>query len=672
MRNIKRFFVKNASQLIISGVIAVAPIVYTVFIMNDYLYPSSDAKTNSIVSTIDVHDNGDLHFQETRQRYLYYRVLEQDIYFASDHENNTVRNSHNPLFDINNFYNEVTDSKGNVISGNGTDQVNLPGASRYLTYSWLDDNKYVDELGLPITRINDDQGVRTLFHYNADRWLQSQFIYDYWIRGAALQFLDTSELFWTFATTDDMKTTNVDITILLPTTTIEVEDVDVYVKGANRAKIASISKNSDNRIEINITANRLYPDEFIATRINFPKDALTIDATQNTQYRNRFDTITQLPSVAQIEATNQQQRTIYSAMDIGFLTIAIILLGFAIYKTFDIYKKYDKEWKPQFYGEYYRELPSDYGPAIMGYLYRYKDVSKEDVAATLMDLIRRKYIEIDASGQSLTDKKANYTLIYKRDKDQGELLAHEKALIDWFFGTVAQGDKLTLNQLENFAKSEKLAISYMNGNKRFVSAARSEAAKQDFFDDVKEAGKKGSIVTNPLFVIGVISALVRILFEMGTYTLIIGGFLFALGLALKTYYGAIQRRSKAGNEDFVKWQAFKKFLEEFSNIKDYPMPGIIVWEHYMVYAVAFGIADLVEKQLRFKYRQLGMENQFAQSTTFRYPGFYLLYYSSISRSFARAQTTINAAQASRNAARGGRFGGGGGRIGGGGTGARLR
>ena len=105
------------------------------------------------------------------------------------------------------------------------------------------------------------------------------------------------------------------------------------------------------------------------------------------------------------------------------------------------------------------------------------------------------------------------------------------------------------------------------------------------------------------------------------------------------------------------------------------MPGIVVWEHYMVYATSFGIADLVEKQLRYKYKQLNQEVELERSYFFRYPGLHYMYWHSVNRSVMRAQQTIQVAQQQRNSARGGggRFGGGGGiSFGGGGSGVSLR
>jgi uncharacterized membrane protein len=162
---------------------------------------------------------------------------------------------------------------------------------------------------------------------------------------------------------------------------------------------------------------------------------------------------------------------------------------------------------------------------------------------------------------------------------------------------------------------------------------------------------------------------------LGTFTGIVGGILFGLSIIIGSYLNSIERRSKKGNEDYVRWKAFEKFLKEFTNIKDYPMPGMTIWEHYMVYATAFGIADLVEKQIRFKYQQLNQTSELNRSSTFRYPGFYLYSNRMMARSFVSAQQTISQAQAQRNNSSGrggGGFGGGGGFRGGGGSGVRTR
>ena len=51
-------------------------------------------------------------------------------------------------------------------------------------------------------------------------------------------------------------------------------------------------------------------------------------------------------------------------------------------------------------------------------------------------------------------------------------------------------------------------------------------------------------------------------------------------------------------ERLAKWGAFRKYLTDFSTFEDAPAAAITIWEHYLVYATALGVADEVEEQVR--------------------------------------------------------------------------
>jgi uncharacterized membrane protein len=50
-------------------------------------------------------------------------------------------------------------------------------------------------------------------------------------------------------------------------------------------------------------------------------------------------------------------------------------------------------------------------------------------------------------------------------------------------------------------------------------------------------------------------------------------------------------------ERVARWRAFRKFLTEFSTLPEAPTLAVIIWERYLVDAVALGCADEVEKQV---------------------------------------------------------------------------
>jgi uncharacterized membrane protein len=654
----------------LSGVILLA--------LQQNAYDLTDAQTSSMEKVITIADNGDVRFQENLNRFFSTRVFFQDIYFTSDHED-VPKNISTPAFDSSRFATRIYDTNETLmISSNGlyaTDTYEEYDLS--LGYSW--DVNSVDEFNEPIETI-DPESV-AWFHYHEGTWGNIRIENDYWINGVALKYEDTSEFFWVVAATDGMLTENIDVKVVLPGINLNVDLVDAYINGSSLASIHHIGVNESGQTYVHIKADRLYPNEYITVRINFPTDRLVINATQDNLYGNDVSDYAiangkaHLENVATYEADRVAFRQTYQMVDILGIAILVIVLAFSAWKIRDIYLKYDKEHPTDFYGEYYRELPAQYGPAIMGYLYRFKEVAKDDVTATLMDLIRRKFILLDAGTESLTEEKVNYVMKLNKEQDQSKLLAHEKQLIQWFFGLVAGGDTLTLSQLDSFTKKENQAIRYMNENQSFNRAVVSAAQSESFFDNVKEPAQKNGAILGLTVLLGIGFTVTRYVLVLGTFTGIVGGILFGLSIMIGSYLNSIERRSKKGNEDYVRWRAFEKFLKEFTNIKDYPMPGMTIWEHYMVYATAFGIADLVEKQIRFKYQQLNQTNELNKSSTFRYPGFYLNSNRMMARSFVSAQRTISQAQAQRNNSSGrggGGFGGGGGSRGGGGSGVRTR
>lgn len=89
----------------------------------------------------------------------------------------------------------------------------------------------------------------------------------------------------------------------------------------------------------------------------------------------------------------------------------------------------------------------------------------------------------------------------------------------------------------------------------------------------------------------------------GFFTGLVGPFAFSLvvvGVLSRVIAGRLMpaRLPKKLRERVAKWAAFRRFLKEFSTFDDAPALAVIVWEHYLVYAVALGAADRVEEQVR--------------------------------------------------------------------------
>lgn len=59
--------------------------------------------------------------------------------------------------------------------------------------------------------------------------------------------------------------------------------------------------------------------------------------------------------------------------------------------------------------------------------------------------------------------------------------------------------------------------------------------------------------------------------------------------------------NQQGEDDLALWQAFGRFLDDFTTFADKELPEFSVWREYMVYAVAMGKGQKVAKALALKY-----------------------------------------------------------------------
>lgn len=112
-----------------------------------------------------------------------------------------------------------------------------------------------------------------------------------------------------------------------------------------------------------------------------------------------------------------------------------------------------------------------------------------------------------------------------------------------------------------------------------------------------------------------------------------------------------------GEEYDAKWQNFKKYIQDFSLIKEYPPESIVIWNKYLVYATALGAADAVRKAMEINVPKDELDS--SNLYMFHYYGGYLL----LNSAFDTGMSTASASS-------GGDFGGvgdiGGGFGGGGG------
>jgi uncharacterized membrane protein YgcG len=233
-------------------------------------------------------------------------------------------------------------------------------------------------------------------------------------------------------------------------------------------------------------------------------------------------------------------------------------------------------------------------------------VDTRDITATLMDLVRKEQLLLNndtyVKHGFFKDKEVqDYSLAINPQAPNVSLKRHEAFLMDWFLGNVGNGYSVRLDDISDYCRSTSGARHFTEDYSRWQSLAKEEAGKNNFFDETCSTGRT----------IGVLSALAC----LGLGILVVTALKSVFGVALviqavilMIYSVSFKRRTAYGNEQHAMWHAFKNFLKDFSNLEKAEMPSIVMWEHYLVYAISLGVAKEVIRQLPLVFTDTDLQN----------------------------------------------------------------
>ncbi len=89
-------------------------------------------------------------------------------------------------------------------------------------------------------------------------------------------------------------------------------------------------------------------------------------------------------------------------------------------------------------------------------------------------------------------------------------------------------------------------------------------------------------------------------------------------MGVTAYY--MSRRSREANELFAKYSGLKNYLEDFSRLEEAPPMHVKLWEHFLVLAVVFGVAEQVIEAMRVRIPDVVEDPGFASSYWWVYSG----------------------------------------------------
>ena len=314
-------------------------------------------------------------------------------------------------------------------------------------------------------------------------------------------------------------------------------------------------------------------------------------------------------------------------------------------------------------GKYLRELPDDSSPALVG-SFMTDSIGGNEIFATIVDLIRRKILRLETS-----EEKSIITLVGNTEK----LSAQERVIVDIYINDFGDGKSL---DLKSFGFFQKVPMSTARKFEKWKTIIQSEMNRKDLvFEGFKGMGENLFYKSLCGIILGIKffgNILEKAMESKMFLIIIIMGVILFISLTKARY----PRKELAEAKD--KWQAFKNFLSDYSQLEEAKITSVHLWEQYFVYAVALGVSDKVVKAYK-KALDMGVINDVQGVNSLAYsPIFNPMFSRSfsnlngiVSRTNSGASSAIASSRRSSSSGGGGGFssrssGGGGSRGGGGG------
>ena len=477
------------------------------------------------------------------------------------------------------------------------------------------------------------------------------FLLDYKLDKAIVLHNDVAELYWQFIGNDFTDQINdLKIRIHLPSN----DESDSFKVWAHGDLTGEIKK--ENNKTVYAYVKYLYSNSPVDIRMTFDKNLITDTSKAKKSNEEALDSILKVEKERALEANRirkRQQKLVAIANYTG-----IFLIIFQIINIIYIYFKHDKEYKSDFNNDYYREFFDDFNVEVGDYILK-RTITPNAMSASIMNLIYKKNIKLEKIEDG---KKENYefTLLNKDNLSDTEI-----KLVNFLFEKVGENNKFTTEELKKYAKSTKTYSDFNNTYTSWKNSVISNGKKLKIFET-----SIPNKIFNVLFCLLVM--FVGVIFSTNIGLSIPYVIATILSIIVVVYSLQVLKRTKYGNEQYLRLKASKRFLSDFGTFDIKELPEITLWERYMVYSTLFGIASKVSKSMNVKIKEIS-DYENIQTFHTNYYDFELcnIINSSISSAVSMANHTameVAASSMSSSSGSGGGFSSGGGFGGGGGGG----
>ena len=256
---------------------------------------------------------------------------------------------------------------------------------------------------------------------------------------------------------------------------------------------------------------------------------------------------------------------------IGYFAFEIYLMIYRIIRNGNICKEINNDLDI-----FKRDIDCTYSPAIASILYYGKIRWKKTLVANIINLYCKGILKIEHNNNKIKFK------VIKDETNQND---------------ISKSDKILLDYIENSNHGNKL-------NYKLWKKALKEEYKQLNFTKEMDISDTKMILT----IIFVSLVAIIILCFTNDYGVALNiPFGLMIGTAITIMFSVFWKRNKftlsmnlndAGKQELKKWIKFKKFMEEYTLMKDREIEEVVLYEEYLPYSIALGVNKKSDESLQ--------------------------------------------------------------------------
>ena len=279
--------------------------------------------------------------------------------------------------------------------------------------------------------------------------------------------------------------------------------------------------------------------------------------------------------------------------------------------------------------QYYRDLPDDRPAPVVERLVHFydgkSDISRQ-ISATLLELNLKKLIHFRTTAgdaELLLNERLGEELFptdtpqedAESAKDQENIKSYQEILWDFIKNAANKSGKISIKDFKQYIKDNRdAALDFRNS---FAGAVEREYTKWVKTENTEKAStgafKRRLIFSAAVGLIAMLFCMFSSLYDgIDFRSSFVFGLITFAGLVILLSIirflinfvksgGSCIVLDQQGEDDLALWQAFGRFLDDFTTFEDKELPEFSVWREYMVYAVAMGNGQKVAKALAVKY-----------------------------------------------------------------------